>query len=366
MTQNVKPTRSELMELKKRIKLAKSGYNLLKKKRDGLILDFFEILKKVKNVRGELTEEYKRALQKMSLARVIESDLKIRSVALAVANSPEVEIGRKNIMGVVVPNIGEVELRKTALNRGYGLYTSAAVDEAAAEFGVLGGVARLVLEDHPRRIDAERLEDRRHQVRFLLVLFEQAPRAAGEHQLRRGIALGQRRHREQAFGGAADRYLAAVMGQDGIDDPARDDDAVHLGRRRVQGGKAVFQHPHHHAADGHDAQNDRNQRGAEQQALAPSPPPGLEHQDADDHAQEQQVARVGEKPENLGEREKHGPGDTPRPAQGQHASSRASGQARPGAAQAALKSPFRKTKKRPHRGVTVCPERDRYRCIVKP
>ena len=72
MTQNVKPTRSELMELKKRIKLAKSGYNLLKKKRDGLILDFFEILKKVKNVRGELTEEYKRALQKMSLARVIE------------------------------------------------------------------------------------------------------------------------------------------------------------------------------------------------------------------------------------------------------------------------------------------------------
>ena len=70
----------------------------------------------------------------MSLARVIESDLKIRSVALAVANSPEVEIGRKNIMGVVVPNIGEVELRKTALNRGYGLYTSAAVDEAAAEY----------------------------------------------------------------------------------------------------------------------------------------------------------------------------------------------------------------------------------------
>ena len=154
MTQNVKPTRSELMELKKRIKLAKSGYNLLKKKRDGLILDFFEILKKVKNVRGELTEEYKRALQKMSLARVIESDLKIRSVALAVANSPEVEIGRKNIMGVVVPNIGEVELRKTALNRGYGLYTSAAVDEAAAEYEkvVERGVGAAEIETSMRKL----------------------------------------------------------------------------------------------------------------------------------------------------------------------------------------------------------------------
>jgi len=88
------------------------------------------------------------------LARVIESDLKIRSVALAVANSPEVEIGRKNIMGVVVPNIGEVELRKTALNRGYGLYTSAAVDEAAAEYEkvVEKGVRAAEIETSMRKL----------------------------------------------------------------------------------------------------------------------------------------------------------------------------------------------------------------------
>lgn len=131
MTQNIKPTRSELMELKKKIKLAKSGYNLLKKKRDGLILDFFEILKKVKNLRAEIVEEYRQAIDKMNMARMIESDLKIKSIALAVANSPEVEIGQKNIMGVIVPNIGQLELQKSTLNRGYGIYNSAAVDEAA-------------------------------------------------------------------------------------------------------------------------------------------------------------------------------------------------------------------------------------------
>ncbi|HLC95753.1 MAG TPA: V-type ATP synthase subunit D [Candidatus Nanoarchaeia archaeon] len=131
MAENIKPTRSELMELKKRIKLAKDGYNLLKKKRDGLILDFFEILKKVKNLRSEITEDYKQAIEKMNMARIIESDLKIKSIALAVAQIPEIEVGRKNIMGVVVPSIGEIQLQKSGLERGYGVYTSAAVDEAA-------------------------------------------------------------------------------------------------------------------------------------------------------------------------------------------------------------------------------------------
>src|SRR3989338_6537649 len=100
MAENIKPTRSELMELKKRIKLAKDGYNLLKKKRDGLILDFFEILKKVKNLRGEIVEEYKKAIHAMNMARMIESDLKVKSIALAVQNAPELNIGQKNIMGV--------------------------------------------------------------------------------------------------------------------------------------------------------------------------------------------------------------------------------------------------------------------------
>ncbi len=76
MAQEVKPTRSELIKLKKKIKLAKSGYNLLKKKRDGLILDFFEILKKAKTIRQELVDEYNVASGKINIARAMESDLK--------------------------------------------------------------------------------------------------------------------------------------------------------------------------------------------------------------------------------------------------------------------------------------------------
>ena len=69
MAIEIKPTRSELIKLKRQIKLAQSGYSLLKKKRDGLILEFFDILKKAKTLRGELVEQYKFALGKINIAR---------------------------------------------------------------------------------------------------------------------------------------------------------------------------------------------------------------------------------------------------------------------------------------------------------
>ena len=134
MAIDVKPTRSELMKLKNRIKLAKSGYNLLKKKRDGLILDFFKILAKVKTLRSEIVEEYKKASQRMSMARIIESDLKIKSIAMAISQVPEVELKTKNIMGVVVPKIDSPSIQKNFMERGYGMFNSVAIDEAAEAY----------------------------------------------------------------------------------------------------------------------------------------------------------------------------------------------------------------------------------------
>ena len=134
MLQEIKPTRSELLRVKKQIKLAKSGYSLLKKKRDGLILEFFEILKKAKSLRQELVGEYRIALEKMNIARALEGDLKIKSVAMAIKDIPDVKLAAKNIMGVKVPKIESSEVKKAFLGRGYGAYSSSAIDEAATAY----------------------------------------------------------------------------------------------------------------------------------------------------------------------------------------------------------------------------------------
>jgi len=134
MPQDVKPTRSELLKLKKQIKLAKSGYSLLKKKRDGLILEFFEILKRAKTLREELVSEYKIALEKINISRALEGDLKVKSIAMAIKDIPDVKLSTKNIMGVKVPKIESSEIQKAFMARGYGIYNSSAIDEAAAAY----------------------------------------------------------------------------------------------------------------------------------------------------------------------------------------------------------------------------------------
>ena len=129
---NVKPTRSELLQLKKKIKLAKTGHNLLKKKRDGLILEFFSILKQARNIRKELVASYAAALQKINMARAIDGDLAIKSISLALKGLPVVEVATKNIMGVKVPKISFSEFKKSIFERGYGITSaSSKIDEAA-------------------------------------------------------------------------------------------------------------------------------------------------------------------------------------------------------------------------------------------
>ena len=141
---DVKPTRSELIVTRRRIKLSISGHKLLKMKRDGLIIEFFELLPKVKDMRSQLVKLYTVADKKLAVAMVADGKSALRSAANCVRTPPQVELSEYNIMGVVVPKIKVSTIQKSIEERGYGLIgTSVRIDESVHAFEKL---AEKVLE----------------------------------------------------------------------------------------------------------------------------------------------------------------------------------------------------------------------------
>ncbi|ABK15374.1 MAG: V-type ATP synthase subunit D [Methanothrix sp.] len=127
-----KPTRAVLIALRRRIKVAQTGHELLKMKRDGLMIEFFEVLNRAKTIREELVQDYLRAEQRLNMAKAADGTIAIKSVAFALQQEPAVDLQSRNIMGVVVPKISAEAVHKKMYERGYGIIgTSAAIDEAA-------------------------------------------------------------------------------------------------------------------------------------------------------------------------------------------------------------------------------------------
>ncbi|HON81756.1 MAG TPA: V-type ATP synthase subunit D [Methanoregulaceae archaeon] len=132
---DIKPTRSELINLKRRIALSERGYKILKMKRDGLIIEFFKVLETAKDSQSGLLEKYLRAGQMMAFAETVEGAIGVKSAAFSVQEVPDIRVASKNIMGVVVPEIESSKVRKSLVDRGYGLLgTTSAIDEAASAY----------------------------------------------------------------------------------------------------------------------------------------------------------------------------------------------------------------------------------------
>jgi V/A-type H+-transporting ATPase subunit D len=132
MAEDVKPTRKNLMAIEDRIELSERGHDTLEQKRDGLIMEFMDILEQAQDVRANLEDDYEAAQRTMDMARAMEGDVAVRGAAAALKEHPEITVESKNIMGVVVPQIESTRVKKSLDQRGYGvLGTSARIDEAA-------------------------------------------------------------------------------------------------------------------------------------------------------------------------------------------------------------------------------------------
>ena len=106
----IKPTRMELLLAKKKLKLAFKGHKLLKQKRDVLVLEFFKVLKEIKEFRGQISGNLISAQTSLYNAQAIEGELNIERIALGISSGATIDIGSRSIMGVEVPVVNDIKV----------------------------------------------------------------------------------------------------------------------------------------------------------------------------------------------------------------------------------------------------------------
>ena len=103
--EGTKPTRMELLNIKKKKILAEKGHKLLTEKRDALVVEFLNIIRTREQERNELN-----ALLRKGYVALIRSEMEtgmeeLESIAAMAPSAPEVPVTGVNIIGVVVPRI---------------------------------------------------------------------------------------------------------------------------------------------------------------------------------------------------------------------------------------------------------------------
>ncbi|MFO7991579.1 MAG: V-type ATP synthase subunit D [Thermoplasmata archaeon] len=103
--EDVKPTRMELLRIRKRKMLAENGHDLLSEKKDALINEFFQVVDRRKHLRDELEEILEESYGLLTDAQMIMGKTEIESIADGATAMNGVEIESDNIMGVSVPSL---------------------------------------------------------------------------------------------------------------------------------------------------------------------------------------------------------------------------------------------------------------------
>ncbi len=106
-TIDVKPTRIELINLTRRIKLARKGLDLLKLKRTSLVMEFFTISRTVKGMRENIRQDMESSLETVRLAEAFAGLMNLERIATMSADT-DASVSTKNVMGVRTPNLNVI------------------------------------------------------------------------------------------------------------------------------------------------------------------------------------------------------------------------------------------------------------------
>ncbi|MHA2603348.1 MAG: V-type ATP synthase subunit D [Candidatus Thorarchaeota archaeon SMTZ1-83] len=98
-----KTTRMELLRLKNRMRLAERGHDLLKEKRDSLIMELFNVLAEVKETRDKVETALSEAFSALTKTKMIMGPSEVVEFANSSRVLADLKISTRSMMGVLVP-----------------------------------------------------------------------------------------------------------------------------------------------------------------------------------------------------------------------------------------------------------------------
>ncbi len=126
MSEQIFPTKGNLLNIQKSLLLAKVGYELLDKKRNILIRELMSLVDDAKSLCGTIDRIYIRAYSALQMANI--SHGVVENIANAMPIDNTLSVSYRSVMGCELPKLS-IEQKKPVLN--YGLqYTDSNVDMA--------------------------------------------------------------------------------------------------------------------------------------------------------------------------------------------------------------------------------------------
>jgi len=135
MAEVVSATRMNLLQRRDQLRVAQQGVDLLKRKRDALVADFFKIVRESLAARERLAAACREAYVMLTLAKAWEGREALEAAALPARRDILVDIDIRNVWGTKIPEVTIADVRRPMMERGQNpVATSARTIESTGNF----------------------------------------------------------------------------------------------------------------------------------------------------------------------------------------------------------------------------------------
>ena len=144
MTNQVFPTKGNLINTKKSLSLAKMGYDLLDRKRNILIREMMLLIDTAKSIRGEIESTFDKAYHALQDANITLGSEHCNNISKTIPIEDGITISYRSVMGVEIPH---VVLGKSFTKLSYGLTdTNSQLDRAYIHFNKVKELTAVLAE----------------------------------------------------------------------------------------------------------------------------------------------------------------------------------------------------------------------------